>query len=199
MLGFSVSQATVSRYVPARSRPPGAIVADLSSQSSHGLRSQRVFRGAVRGETLAHTLSSVGPSSSDRGCADCDDRYGAQARAWASTARPEAIEELVCVPLSAIAQCRIALPPYPAAHEERYMIVPGRLSRSEVLRDTLDLPRRVFRVSALADEVLRRDTWSRPMRAHRSSLILAFVRLLLHWLPEHKRWSSKALRIIGRV
>ena len=35
MLGFSVSQATVSRYMPARSKTAGAIVAHFSSQSSH--------------------------------------------------------------------------------------------------------------------------------------------------------------------
>ncbi len=45
ILGFTVSQATVSRHMPARSRRPTTIVADLSSQSNHCVRP--VFRGAV--------------------------------------------------------------------------------------------------------------------------------------------------------
>ena len=47
MLGFTVSQATVSRYLPAP-QTANTVVADLCSQSSHRLRPPPVSRGAFR-------------------------------------------------------------------------------------------------------------------------------------------------------
>ena len=40
-------------------------MADFSSQSSHGVRSLRVFRGTVGWKTLAYRASPIRPSSSD--------------------------------------------------------------------------------------------------------------------------------------
>ena len=89
MLGFSVSQATVSRYMPARSRRPEQSVADFSSQSSHGLRSLRVLRGMAEWNRWPTEPVLFGPARAIRGYADCDGMGWAQAQLRASTVYPK--------------------------------------------------------------------------------------------------------------
>ena len=69
MLGFSVSEATVSRYLRARGRTTGTIVADFCSQSSHVVRSPRVCRGTVEGRRWP---ASGVPAQAMVGRADCE-------------------------------------------------------------------------------------------------------------------------------
>jgi hypothetical protein len=55
-------------------------VADFSSQSSHGVRSRRVCRGAVEGRRWPTGSVLLDPAQATRGCADCDRMGWAQRR-----------------------------------------------------------------------------------------------------------------------
>ena len=89
MLGFSVSQATVSRYMPARSRRPGQSWRTF-------LRNQAMAFGHCEyseewSEWKRWPTESVlfGPARAIRGCADCDGMGWAQAQLRASTVYPK--------------------------------------------------------------------------------------------------------------
>ncbi len=89
MLGFRVSQATVSRLHACTRPTAGAVVADFSSQSSYGVRSQREFRGKVKGRHQPGHWLRFGPARAIRGRADFAERCSAHAQQRAITARAE--------------------------------------------------------------------------------------------------------------
>jgi hypothetical protein len=89
MLGFSVSQATVSRYITCTTQTARAIVADFSSQSSDGVRSLRVFRGMAEWKRWPTEPVLFGPARASGGHADCDGTGWAQAQRRASTVYPK--------------------------------------------------------------------------------------------------------------
>ena len=94
MLGLSVSPSHGVALHACSKQTASAIVADFCSQSSSGVQSTRVRRGAVGdGRCPAHRVMS-GPSSSDRGRTNCKRMGWAQAQ----------LLESLCGPLSAIAE-----------------------------------------------------------------------------------------------
>ena len=54
MLGFSVSQATVSRYMPARSRRPEQLWRTFLRNQAMAFGRGKYFAEAPRGDTIAH-------------------------------------------------------------------------------------------------------------------------------------------------
>ncbi len=85
-------QSLPSHRVPlhAWSKPSnGAVVADFSSQSSYGVRSQREFRGKFKARRQPGHWLRFGPTQAIRGRADFAERCSAHAQQRAITARPE--------------------------------------------------------------------------------------------------------------
>jgi len=131
MLGFSVARATVSRYMPTRSRRPG--------------QSWRTF---LRSQAMAFGHCEYAEERSGKDAGLHGHSYGAQlkrsgvaqiARLWgldsgAAVPNHRTLEEFVCAPLNAIAQRSSALPPCPAAQAERHITVLGPRFRYEVHR-----------------------------------------------------------------
>jgi hypothetical protein len=91
MLGFSVSQATVSRHLPAPGRRP--------TQSWRTfLRNQAkcippIFRRAVEGIRAPAWSVQLVQAQAICGCADCDGMCWVQERVWPTIARPERSKE----------------------------------------------------------------------------------------------------------
>jgi hypothetical protein len=84
MLGFSVSQATVSRYLPARGRRPGQSWRTFlrNQASAFGQYSEERSREYV-GLHIGSYLMRF------HGCAACNGECWALARSWPTTARAE--------------------------------------------------------------------------------------------------------------
>ena len=136
MLGFSVSEATVSRYLRARGRRPGqswrTFVRNQAMAFAHREYAEERSRA-----TLACRWSPIGPSSGDRGQARLRGYGLGPGAALPNRSRPWPFGGLVCAPLSALPQLRIALPPWPAPQGESHIVVPGLLFRFEVHRSML--------------------------------------------------------------
>ena len=80
MLGFQRLPSHGVALHACSKQTAGAIVADFSSQSSHGVRSLRVLRGMVEGRRWPTESVLFGSVRAIRGCTDCDGMGWAQVR-----------------------------------------------------------------------------------------------------------------------
>ncbi|MGD0291945.1 MAG: helix-turn-helix domain-containing protein [Candidatus Binataceae bacterium] len=130
MLGFSVSQATVSRYLPARSRRPGQSWRTFLRNQAMAFAQYSEERSR---DTRACMFCPIGLSSSDPGVHESQ-RYGLGAgAALPINSRLSTFEEQVCAPRSAIAVHHTAAP-WGSAGKRSIAAVLGPLFRSEVHR-----------------------------------------------------------------
>src|SRR6202795_2080232 len=89
MLGFNVSQATVSRYMPARSRRPGQSWRTFLRNQAMAFGHREYSEERSRADASLHLESYQGPPTRFRSYADCGRMDWPQARLCATAADPD--------------------------------------------------------------------------------------------------------------